>query len=503
VKILLVVPPSDFLAQGYGVKAKVKAGQLPPLGVGYIAAYLERAGHEVGILDATAMELTVEQAVDQVASAAPELVGLSVLTNYAPHAKQLAAAIKRRLPQVKIVLGGAHATYFYEEILDDMPAVDHVLYGEVDTVIADYVQALGSQADFSKIAGLVHRDGATGKIVVNPPPAAVADLDATPMPAWHLYDLSLYRPLPFQARRKPVFTMITSRGCQWARCTFCFQAGYSKAAFRRNSPERTVDEIEILHRKFGIGEIHFWDDTFIYDEEWMARFVGELKRRRLDVTWVASGRVSAMTEAMIRLIKEGGCWNVFLGIESGNQGLLKAMKKGITLTQVRNALDLLNRHGIQTRAAFMLGLPGETPEMGRKTIEFAIEIDPTYAIFYAAHPRKGTELFDEAMNVGQFLSSEYLGMSRITYVPERYESAESLAKLIREAYRRFYLRPRYVWGVLCRIRTLDDLRELVLAGLLYAGLSDIFNPVRATASRMRQACGTVTALAFGPRARGN
>lgn len=110
--------------------------------------------------------------------------------------------------------------------------------------------------------------------------------------------------------------------------------------------------------------------------------------------------------------------------------------------------------------------------MGRKTIDFTIELDPTYAIFYATHPRYGTELYDIAVRSGKFLDKEFRGMSKVTYAPEGYKDARELEAMIRSAYRRFYLHPRYIWRSLCRIRCLSDAIELVKGFLLFLGLSD-------------------------------
>lgn len=483
-RIHLIHPPSNFLAQGYGVKQKVRFGFMPPLGIGYIAAYLERDGHEVAILDATAEELSIDETVDRIEAYGARLVGLSTLTNYADHAKILAAAIKQRCPDMTVLLGGAHTVAFYNEILDDMPGVDHVLRGEVDLVINDYVRLLDEPEQLHRLNGLVYRD-ADGAVVVNPPAAVVEDMDQLPIPAYHLYDMKLYRPLPFQFRQSPVFTMITSRGCAWAKCTFCFQGGKTGPKFRRHSVGRVLDEMEYLKTKFGIREIHFWDDIFVLNKHWLEEFAEGVKARRLDdVSWVGSVQANVAKPGMIRLAREAGCWSLFVGVESGVQTLLDDMKKGTTLEQVRTVMKECREFGVETRAAFMLGLPNETPELGKQTIDFAIEIDPSYAIFYAAHPRRGTAMYDTAQAYGNFIDKEYRGMSRVTYVPEGYDSPEQLAEMVQSAYRRFYMRPRIFLRTLQRVGSWGDLKELALAFFLYVGLSDFFAPGRRVIERV-------------------
>jgi len=477
-RALLIHPPNNFIRQGYGVKRKVSFGHAPPLGIGYIAAYLERDGHEVQILDACAMELNIEQTVERVQQYRPDLVGITVLTNYADRAKELSESIKKRMPHVTTLLGGPHATYFYREILKEMPDIDHVLYGEADAVIDTYARYFKNKDRLKDIGGLVYRDE-SGVIVINGPPPLLHNLDDIPMPAWHLYDMRLYRPLPLQYRKMPFFTMITSRGCHWQKCKFCFQAGYQAVKYRRHSPERVVQEVEILYNRYGIREIAFWDDTFVMNSLWLKKFASMIREKNLDISWVASGRANTMNEDMIRTVHEAGCWSIFIGVESGNQDLLDLIDKGITLEEIRKTFAATKKVGIETRAAYMLGLPNETPEKGRKTIQLALELDSTYAVFYAAHPRFGTKLYDIALSTGRFLERAYKGMSKVTYVPEGYASAEELAKLIRSAYRRFYLRPFYIFKRLYRLRSYREFAELAKAFILFLGLSNTVqkNPV--------------------------
>lgn len=469
-KILLIQPPNEVHKQVYGVKRKVQLGHQPPLGLGYIAAYLEMDGHEVVIQDAAARSLSPEEAVREAKELEPDLIGITVLTNYAETVTSFTEVLKAALPDCPILIGGAHATYFHETILDEMPSADFVLYGEVDTVVRDFFHHLDSPEKLHELPGLVYRDE-HGKAVVNPAPEMVKDLDTVPPPAWHLFDFSLYRPLPMQSVRQPFFTMVTSRGCWWRRCTFCFQAGRKAVPFRRHSPERVIEEIEHLYNNYGIREIAFWDDTFIVNLKWHQQFKKLLEERGLDITWTASGRLDSLSEDLLRTVQEAGCWNIFIGVESGNQELLDVIDKGTTLEQARKVFATTNRLGIDTRGAFMLGLPGETPEMGEQTARFAREIEPTYAIFYATHPRFGTLLYDIAIKNGAFLDKSFHGMSKVTYVPEQYESAEQLEEMVSRAYRKFYLRPKYIWRMLKKIRSWQVVKELFRGWLLFVGLS--------------------------------
>jgi radical SAM superfamily enzyme YgiQ (UPF0313 family) len=469
-KILLIQPPNAFLKQAYGVKQKVSFGHTPPLGLAIIASYLEKDGHEIKIIDAVAMELSIDETADIVMRESPELVGITAMTNYKDMAKVLSDAIRKVLPSVTIVLGGSHATYYQSEILDEMPNIDHVIYGEADLVINDYVKHLNDTEGLRNIPGLIYR-GADFKSVVNPPPPLLEDLDKVPFPAWHLLDMKLYRPLPLQYRKLPWFALITSRGCWWRKCTFCFQAGRKAVPFRKQTPKRVIEELDVLHKRYGIKEVNFFDDAFLVNAKWISDFRVLAEERKIDVCWTSSVRIDSISEDLLDVAKKAGCWSVFIGVESGDQMLLDSICKGTEIGQIRKAFSLIDKFGIETRAAFMLGLPKETPELGRKTIDFALSLDPTYAIFYATHPRKGTILHEQAMVVGAFIDHNFRGMSKITYVPEGYEGPEQLEKMISGAYKKFYLRPKVILRTVFKIRSFNAVKEIVLAFFLFMGLS--------------------------------
>ncbi len=317
-KIVLIQPPNEFLKQAYGVKLKVSFGHTPPLGLAIIASYLELDAHDIQILDAVALGLSVPETVERVANMNPDLIGITALTNYADFVKVLSENLKERMPDKTIVLGGPHATYYQNEILSEMPGVDHVIYGEADLVIRKYVKLLETNNDLKELKGLVYR-GENGKVIINDEATIVEDLDTVPFPAWHLLDMSLYRPLPMQYRRLPWFALITSRGCWWRKCTFCFQAGRKAVPFRKQTPERVVAELAILHDTYGIREVNFFDDAFITNRNWLKKLKEKLKEKKLDICWTGSGRADSMNEDVLKEAKASGCWSVFIGVESGDR----------------------------------------------------------------------------------------------------------------------------------------------------------------------------------------
>ena len=464
-RVGLIVPPfSASLRPGAARIKKGKLRPLPPLGLGYLAASLEAHGHEAFLVDAQALELSVAEAVEAVLVQAPSLVGISSFTVFADVCYALAAAIKARSPKTIVVVGGPHATAFHAAILSECASVDFVVPGEADESFPGLVDALAAAAPPADMPGIIYRTQ-DGAIAATPRAEALRNLDALPHPSRRLYDGHPYTPLPNQSRRKPATTVMTSRGCPWAQCRFCYQGGKYGSPYRRRSPENVVDELRHLARDLGFREVIFWDDNFCANEKWVNAFCDLLDQERLDMTWTVQGRVNTVTRDMLFRLARSGCYNLFLGFESGNQELLDLIDKGITIEQSRAAVQWANEAGLEVRGAFMFGLPTETPAMAGKTINFACELDVDYMIFSPYHVQRGTPLESLALQEGRMveLHGDEFNWHTPSYVPKAYAGPEELDAMVRRAYRRFYLRPRYIRRALWRARNPVVLRNSLQA----------------------------------------
>ena len=224
--------------------------------------------------------------------------------------------------------------------------------------------------------------------------------------------------------------------------------------YRRHSPERIIHEIKELQKQYGIKEIAFWDDNFVVSREWVRRFCGLLIEEKLNITWSCYSRVDMVDEETLAFLARAGCWSIFYGLESGVQELLDTVDKGITLQQSQKAIRMTHKMGIESRGSFMLALPGESSELAKKTIDFAIALDLDSAQFMATYPEYGTKLYDKALTAGKFM--EYKGRHGVTYVPEGYRNAEEVKRVIRMAYLKFYLRPAFFLKYLKRIKSWRD-----------------------------------------------
>ncbi len=469
-RISLVLPPYDLMKQGYGSKRLfIKAGFFPPLGVGYLASPLLKLGHQVKIIDSPALNYQNEDILNDLRIFNPDIIGISSLTASAKESYILVDYLRKHFPKTPFIFGGFHASCFPEEIFEKAPELDCLVYGEGEATFEKIVSSIAKVGEIDKdILGTWLKKN--GKIIKNPPAKLTENLDQLLAPAYELYDWKLYRPLPLQYKKMPVANMMTSRGCPWGRCTFCFSAGRASQKYRRHSPGRVVSEIKNLVENFGIKEIAFWDDNFLVNEKWIFEFCDLLDETGLKLPWSAYGRVNTVTRPMLIRAKKSGLWNVFYGFETGNDDLLIRIQKGATLDQARQTTKWSLELGLDVRGSFMLGLPGETPEKALKTIEFARKLGIPFAQFLLTYPEWGTALYEDACAHGQIFK-EYKGRTTPTYIPDGYKSAEEVKTMQKLAYRKFYFHPAFFWKHLKRLKSLDIIKQYIEGIKFIVGLS--------------------------------
>ncbi len=464
--ITLVIPPfSQQTTYGGGV---FNRGMLPSLGVGYLASYVRQHGHQVTFIDAPLYHYDVAATAKAIETTGADVVGISVLTKLAQSAYALAGLLKEHDPELPVIMGGAHITSFYEQIFKECPHVDYLIPGEGEQTLAELLDCLGSDGDPKTVAGIRMR-GADGTVFATPPRTPLKDLDQLPHPVRDIYDNARYLPLPNQSRRLPATTVITSRGCPWGRCRFCYQGGLYASPYRRRSPENVIEEITALVDQMGVREIVFWDDNFCVNPKWIKRFCGLLDQSGLKLSWSAAGRVNTVSESMLKRMAASGCYNIYFGFESGVQETLDFVQKGITLEQSRLAVRWAKKAGMEIRGSIILGMPGDTPEKAEETIRFACELNVDWMIFYPYTMQPGTYLGDIAPEYGIVLEQQ-ADMSVPSYVPKDYASADQIAQLLKKANWRYYARPRYFARTLWRIKNPYAIKATVLAFFYWLSL---------------------------------
>ncbi|MDP2946935.1 MAG: radical SAM protein [Nanoarchaeota archaeon] len=468
--IALLTPPYNIMKKGYGSKRKVRGGLFPPLGLAYLASPLIKDGHNIKIIDASSYKYTNEDIGEILMDFKPDIIGISSVTGSADESYSLVNYLKSKFEKIPIVYGGPHASCFPELIFNNVPDLDLLVFGEGEITFKNIIDFYQKEKKLPQdLPGTWGRKD--GKWVKNPPAKPVLNLDELLPPAYELFDYHvIYRPLPLQYKKLPTANMVIGRGCPHGKCTFCFNAGRASQIYRRHSPDRVVQEIEFLVNKLGVKEIAFWDDNFLVGEDWINKFCDLLDEAGLKIPWSVVARVDTITKKMLERSVRSGLWNIFFGIESGNQDLLDRIKKGTTLEQIRQAVKWCNELGVVTRGSFMLALPGETPEKAMKTIKFACDIGVTSAQFLLTYPEGGTELWDDAVNSGRIVPL-YRGRRGVTYLPEGYKNEEEVIKMQKMAYRKFYFRPGYILKHIKRLKSIDKIGQYFQALKYVIGMS--------------------------------
>ncbi|MBU1975821.1 MAG: B12-binding domain-containing radical SAM protein [Nanoarchaeota archaeon] len=475
VDVLLIFPPIS-VNERYAKNVGDVGGHLPPLGLLTIAAVLEENGYSVEVIDGPVSGLDTRGVAKLAKKKKPGIIGISFLTASVYRAEELAKYLKKSMPDTPVIVGGHHTTILPKEVAKNKH-FDAGVMGEGEFTFLELIQKykenpkLFKQPDeLLKIQGMVVK--VKGKVKFSGTRPPISDLDALPFPARHLVDMKKYVPLPNQYLRKPITNMVAIRGCPY-QCTYCSNSAIFGRKIRFPSPERTVSEMEHLIDDYGIREISFWDDTFTVNKEWLHKVCDLIIKKKFDIIWSCYGRVNTVDLKLLRKMKKAGCWNIFYGLEAGDQKLLDIINKNITLQQIRNAIRWTKQAGIESRGSFMLALPGETPELARKTIDFACELDLDYAQFCITTPFPGTKLYETAKKYGKLDKKfdEYHIWSPV-FVPYGYKDKEEIEKMFKLAFRKFYMRPSYAWKQFRKIKTMEDVRRNLKGLRLVLGMTE-------------------------------
>lgn len=420
------------------------SGVWPPLGLMYIASTLEKAGHEVTLIDANAMRLNKQEITHRIVRIKPELVGISAMTPLVYDAYALSEMIKKEI-DVKILLGGAHPTSMPDETIKN-EFVDFIALGESEEIIVNLVKAIEAKKSFKDINGIYWKDE-TGKITKNKRCAYIEDLDNLPFPAWNLVKMKKYKTRSYADNGKPWFSILSSRGCP-SLCNFCNAWMMMGRKPRARSPENVVEELRELKKRYGVGNFCFVDSTLTIDKERVHKICDLMIAEKLDMNWQCETRVTVVDEPLLRKMYQAGCRYIDFGIESGDPQILKNIKKGITPAQALKAVRLAQKVGLHVLCSFIIGHSGETRETAMRTINFAKKLNPEMAFFFSLTPFPGTEVWDEFANRNNIISydwSQYsIGYGGNPPVVETDSlSKEDIAELVSLAHRKYYFRIGY------------------------------------------------------------
>jgi anaerobic magnesium-protoporphyrin IX monomethyl ester cyclase len=359
--------------------------KLPPLGLSYVAGALEKAGFQVEVLDNYMLKKPLQEVQELVKKLSPEIVGITCGSATFRRVVETSKGIKEVCPTCKIVVGGWHASYVPDSILE-LPDVDYVVMGEGEHAMVQLASSLirGKGDAIPLIAGVGYK---TGERIVKNAPEFIKNLDDVPFPARHLLPMHLYdRTIEFLSV-KPADTMSIVRGCPF-NCAFCETKKLWGNTCRTFSPQRVVDEIEYLMKTFHSRGVYFINDNFTIKKKVTEEICDLIVKRNLDVRWACDTRPDLISLELLQKMHAAGCETIWFGVESGSPRVLEKLNKGITLEQTEEAVKLCRKAGIQVACSFIMGVPGETVADMEKSLNFALKLDPDWCRFniYVAYP---------------------------------------------------------------------------------------------------------------------
>jgi radical SAM superfamily enzyme YgiQ (UPF0313 family) len=469
----ILINPHVPLSVVYGEKLAGTGAVVPPLGLLYLMAHLERRGkHKADLLDANVLELSAERTVGR--AAGYDCVGLSATTLAYPYAVDIARRLKEKYPGVIIALGGAHAQSSHEEILKTEGRLfDYVCYGEGEYAFERLLDHLEGTIGRNEIESMSFSEN--GRVTVNPPALIPEDLDVFGHPADMIPReyVGLYHEKILAYKSLPFFTMISSRGCPF-HCTFCSTprkfAGLYKNKMRCHSVNWICEEMLILRRKFGVKETAFMDDTFNLSKERVTSLCGEILRRGIKMSWTCNFKAHISDMEMLLAMKKAGCWGIMAGAESGSDRILSLIKKGVTAAQIYKLSVEADEAGMFTRASFILGLPGDTCETVRETLRFAKKCRFHFPYFQLYMPFPGTEMFGSLERFGKIIVSDpkKMSASRVNYLPTGLSEAY-LQNVFNSSHKEVFLRPDMIRRHFKFLRSFADVRRYWTGFLLLIG----------------------------------
>lgn len=447
-KILFINPPLTS-REAYGNFEQL-GNRLPPLGICSLAAITRKYGFDTGIIDAQALGLNHEETVTKISYEKPRYIGITASTQSIFSAAEIAALLKKREPGLITIIGGPHLSALPIETMERFPQFDIGIAGEGELTIIDFLNAHQNGRNIEDVSGVIYRKA--GQLYRTQKRPFIRELDTLPLPAWDLLpNLSRhYRPAINNFARLPSIHLITSRGCPF-KCIFCDRSTFGNR-WRAHSPEYVLKMVKTLYYRYRIRDIFIADDCFTNSKSMVINLCNLLIKSKLGVSWSCQARIDQVNPELLELMRKAGCWGISYGLESGSQKILNLIQKGIDLEQAQKAVTWTRKAGVFATGLFMIGHPLETDETIRQTIEFAkrLNLDMFQLAFFTPYP--GTEIYESANNYGSFDNDlERLNSWEPNFIPKGL-TKNMLLRFFKLAYRKFYIRPSFIFRYLWNLR---------------------------------------------------
>ncbi|MBN2120770.1 MAG: cobalamin-dependent protein [Candidatus Omnitrophica bacterium] len=456
-KVYLISPP--YYGVYTGVVKKNFGVLQPPLGLAYVASYLKSRGHSVKLFDSSFSKDIFKDINSHMHEFNPTFVGITATTPQITSAFKVAEYIKSVNPTVKVILGGPHVSALPEEALSTCN-VDIIVCGEGEITFSEIVDG----KELNAIQGICFKQDK--KIVINSQRPLIENLDSLPFPLWEQLPVKSYYYVP----RKTVGVMST-RGCPY-RCSFCASGVIFRHQFRMRSPLNFVSEIEFLHKKFGVNNVMFIDETFTINHERVEEICNLILEKKLPLQWTCDTRVDSLTKKMLKTMKLAGCNTLRMGIESSDEAVLEAVGKPINLEQAKAVVSWARECNIKTVAYYLLGLPHETIKSLEKTLVFAKKLKTDLAHFSMLVPLPGTKVWD-IVKEGKILrctGKEWRQYTRYDkpIVESDTLSKEQLLKYYRHMIRSYFFSPAYMLQTISAIKSFRTFNEYLNSAITFS-----------------------------------
>jgi len=457
-KLLLVNPPrTDSIQSFMEHLSKFVIGHKPPLSLLYIASYvIENSSHQVKIIDCPPLHLGFKDVIKEIEDYSPDVVGITAWTDFWYSVHTLTKMIKLTVPDVFIVLGGPHIN-IYSSMALEYSSADAAILGDGEEPMLELLNQLEKgERHLSIHPSILMRDELGQK---SPILYICKDLDVLPIPDRRLLSLNNYTSV--LSNKMYITTMITSRGCPH-HCVFC-KMNYQKPVCR--SAENVIQEFQAIS-DLGIQEVEVYDDTFTWSKQRVIDICKGLIDRGIKINWAVRDRISNADIECLQWMKKAGCNRIQYGIESGNDKILREIKKGITVKQVREIIAMAKAEGFIVLTYFMMGFIGETYKDVMDTINLAVELDTDYCQFSITIPYPGTTLYKDALERGIIHNDFWAEFSKNPVenflIPQFIEGElriKDLIKLKNLASRSFYLRPKYILREIVKTRNFYEFKR--------------------------------------------